>query len=157
MQMALAPQPLPPCVTVAPTMPVRMVSAMVASLLSGVVQHACPCAVDHAHACATEARAVRRERGIIWCILNCLLSIFAGFLWRVEGGGGDTKKDDAADRMYVVWDCVTCIAHQGVTFNPPNAKSHLSIYLCLPKTQSGHCPRVRVCGITPARSISRGL
>ena len=80
---------------------------------------------------------VRRELGIIRCILNGLLSIVAGFLWRVEGGGGDTKKDDAADRMYVVWDVVTGIAHQGVTFNPPNAKSHLSIYLCLPKTQSG--------------------
>ena len=53
------------------------------------------------------------QLGIIRCILNCLLSIVAGFLWRVEGGGGDTKKDDAADRMYVVWDFVTCIAHQG--------------------------------------------
>ena len=60
----------------------------------------------HTHA-STEARVVRRELGIIRCILNCLLSIVAGFLWRVEGGGGDTKKDDAADRMYVVWDFVT--------------------------------------------------
>src|SRR5712691_1871444 len=96
---ALAPQPLPPCVTVAPTMPVRMVSAMVASLLSGAVEHACPCDDDHAHACSTEARAVRRELGIIQCILYCLRSIVAGFLWHVEGGGGDTKKDDGADRM----------------------------------------------------------
>src|SRR5438093_1587334 len=102
-------------------MPVRMVSAMVVSLLSGAVAHACPCAVDQAHACATEARVVRRELGIIRCIPNGLLSIVAGFLWRVEGGGGNTKKDDA-DRMYVVWNFVTCIAHQGVTFNPPNAK-----------------------------------
>jgi hypothetical protein len=69
---------------------------------------------------------MRRERGIIRCILYCLLSIVAGFLWRVEGGGGDTKKDDAADRMYVVWDFVTCIAHQGVTFNPPNAKGSVT-------------------------------
>src|SRR5687768_6125575 len=73
-------------------MPVRMVSAMVASLLSGAVAHACPCAVAQAHACATEARVVRRELGIIRCILNCLLSIVAGFLWRVEGGGGVPKK-----------------------------------------------------------------
>jgi hypothetical protein len=109
----LAPQPLPPCVTVAPTMPVRMVSAMVASLLLGAVAYAFPCAVDQAHAGATEARVVRRQLGIMRCIRNCLLSIVAGFLWRVEGGGGDTKKDDAADRMYVVWDFVTCIAHQG--------------------------------------------
>jgi hypothetical protein len=29
--------------------------------------------------------------------------------------------------MGVVWDGVTCTAHQGVTFNPPHAKSHLSI------------------------------
>jgi hypothetical protein len=102
----LAPQPLPPCVTVAPTMPVRMVSAMIASLLLGADAHACPCAVDQAYAGATEARVVRRELGIIRCILNCLLSIVAGFLWCVEGGGGDTKKDDSADRMYVVWDFV---------------------------------------------------
>jgi hypothetical protein len=38
-------------------------------------------------------------------------------LWRVEGGGEDTKKDDGADRMCVVWDVVTCSAHEGVTFN----------------------------------------
>ena len=60
---------------------------------------------------------VRRELGIIRCMLNCLLSIVAGFLWRVEGGGKDTKKDDGADRMRVVWDVVTCSAHEGVTFN----------------------------------------
>jgi hypothetical protein len=40
---------------------------------------------------------VHRALGIIRCILNCLLSIVAGFLWRVEGGGGETKKDDAAE------------------------------------------------------------
>jgi hypothetical protein len=91
---------------------------MIAFLLSGAVAPACPCAVDQAHAGATEARVVRRALGIIQCILNCLLSIVAGFLWRVEGGSGKTKKDDAADRMSVVWDFVTCIAHQGVTFNP---------------------------------------
>src|SRR5262245_61913685 len=78
-------------------MPVRMVSAMVASLLSGAVAHACPCTVDQAHACATEARVVRRQLGIIRCILNGLLSIVAGFLWRVEGGGGDTKKGSVSD------------------------------------------------------------
>jgi len=75
---------------------------MVASLLSRAVEHACPCDVDHAHACSTEARAVRRELGIIRCILYFLLSVVAGFVWRVEGGGGDTTKDDAADRMDVV-------------------------------------------------------
>jgi hypothetical protein len=90
---------------------------MVASLLSGAVEQACPGDVDYAHACSTEARAVRRELGIIRWILYCLLSIVAGFVWRVEGGGGDTKKDDGADRRRVVWDCVTCIAHEGVTFN----------------------------------------
>src|SRR5215510_14668306 len=89
---ALAPQPLPPCVTVAPTMPVRMVSAMVASLLSGAVAPACLCAVDQAHAGATEARVVRRELGIIQCILNCLLSIVAGFVWRVEEEVGIPKQ-----------------------------------------------------------------
>ena len=41
---------------------------------------------------------MRRELGLIQCILYCLLSIVAGFLWHVEGGGGDTKKDDGADR-----------------------------------------------------------
>jgi hypothetical protein len=86
---------------------------MVASLLSGAVAHVCPCAVDQAHARATEARVVRYQLGIIRCILNYLLSIVAGFVWRVEGGGGDTKKDDTTDRMYVVWDVVTSIAHQG--------------------------------------------
>jgi hypothetical protein len=80
---------------------------MVASLLSGAVEPACPRDVDQAHACSTEARAVRRELGIIQCILYFLLSIVAGFLWRVEGGGGDTKKDDGADRMRVVWNFVT--------------------------------------------------
>src|SRR5439155_15835393 len=90
---ALAPQPLPPCVTVAPTMPVRMVSAIVVSLLSGAVAPAYPCAVDQAHAGTTEARAVRRARGIIWCILNCLLSIVAGLVWRVERGGVNTTID----------------------------------------------------------------
>jgi hypothetical protein len=50
---------------------------------------------------------VRRARGILRGILTCLLSIVAGFVWRVEGGGGNTKKDDAADRMDVVWDVVT--------------------------------------------------
>jgi hypothetical protein len=122
-----------------------MVSAIVASLLSGAVAPAGPWAVEQAHAGATEARVVRRERGIIRWILNSLLSIVAGFVWRVEGGGGHTKKDDAADRIYVVWDVVTCIAHQGVTFNPPNAKSHLSIDLCLPKTQSGLLRTRRCC------------
>ena len=83
-------QPLPPCVTVAPTMPVRMVSAIVVSLLSGAVAPAYPCAVDQAHAGTTEARVVRRAPGIIRCILNCLLSIVAGFVWRVERGGVNT-------------------------------------------------------------------
>src|SRR2546427_292419 len=68
-------------------MPVRMVSAMGASLLSGVVQLACPWAVDQAHAYATEASVVRRARGIIRCLLTGLLAIVAGFVWRVEGGG----------------------------------------------------------------------
>ena len=62
---------------------------------------------------------VRRARGIIRCILNGLRSIVAGFVWRVEGGGGETTQDDGADRMGVVWDVVTCIAHQGVICNPP--------------------------------------
>jgi len=70
--------------------------------------------VDQAHAGATEASVVRREPGIIRWILNDLLSIVAGFVWRVEGGGGETKQDDAADRMGVVWDVVTGIAPQGV-------------------------------------------
>src|SRR5215510_4947132 len=77
---ALAPQPLPPCVTVAPTMPVRMMLAMGASLLLGVVQHVCPWAVDQAHAGATEATAVRRALGIRRCLLSCLCSIVAGFV-----------------------------------------------------------------------------
>jgi hypothetical protein len=67
-------------------MPVRMVSAMVTSLLSGAVVHVGPWAGDQAHTCATEARVVRRQLGIIRCILTCLRSIVAGFLWRVEGG-----------------------------------------------------------------------
>src|SRR5262245_43302182 len=108
-------------------MPVRMVSAMVASLLLRAVQPACPWAVDQAHAGATEARVVRRELGIIRCILNGLSPIMAGFVWHVEGGGGDTKKADTADRMSVVWECVSCIAQQSVTCNPPHAKSHLSL------------------------------
>jgi hypothetical protein len=114
-----------------------MVSAIIASLLSGAVAQAGPWAGDQAHACATEASVVRRARGIIRCILNGLLSIVAGFVWRVEGGGGETTKDDAADRMDVVGDGVTCLAHQGVTCNPPHTKSHLSISLCLLKAQSG--------------------
>src|SRR5262245_20384567 len=68
-------------------MPVRMVSAMIASLLSGVVQPACLWAVAQAHADAPEASMVRRARGIIRCLLNGLRSIVAGFVWRVEGGG----------------------------------------------------------------------
>jgi hypothetical protein len=84
-----------------------------------------------------EASVARRAPGIFRCILNGLRSIVAGFVWRVEGRGGETKKDDAANRMYVVWDGVTGIAHQGVTCNPPHAKSHLSLDLCLPKTYSG--------------------
>src|SRR6266852_2644972 len=126
----------------------RLINALGAFVNETRLGHECPQAVlppiispklpeSDAHAGATEARAVRRELGIIRCILYFLLSIVAGFVWRVEGGGGDTKKDDAANRMYVVWDCVTGIAHQGVTFNPPNATSQLSIDLCLPKTQSG--------------------
>ena len=87
---------------------------------------------------------MRRALGIRRCILYVLLAIVAGFVWRVEGGGGETKKDDAADRMYVVWDGVTGIAHQGVTCNPPNATSQLSIELCLPKTQSGLSIRLRI-------------
>jgi hypothetical protein len=75
---------------------------MVASLLSRAVQPVCPCDVDHAHACSTESRAVRRVLGIIQYILFFLLSIVAGFLWRVEEGGGDTKKDDGAERIRVV-------------------------------------------------------
>src|SRR5256885_158453 len=71
-------------------MPVRMVSAIVVSLLSGAVAPAYPCAVDQAHAGTTEASVVRRTRGIIRCILNCLLSIVAGFVWRVERGGVNT-------------------------------------------------------------------
>ena len=67
-----------------------MVSALGASLLLGVVQLACPWAVDQAHAYATEASVVRRARGIIRCILNGLLSIVAGFVWRVERGGVNT-------------------------------------------------------------------
>src|SRR4029453_9839839 len=93
---ALAPQPLPPWVTVAPTMPVRMVSPIVAYLLSGAVAHACPCAVEQTPEGATEANVVHRQLGIIQCIRKGLPSIVAGFLWRVEGGDGDTKKDDAA-------------------------------------------------------------
>src|SRR5262249_24160090 len=104
-------------------MPVRMVSAIVASLLSGAVAPAGPGAGDQAHAGATEASVVRRARGILRCLLNGLRSIVAGFVWRVEGGDGETTQDDAADRMDVVGDCVTGIAHQGVTCNPPHAMS----------------------------------
>src|SRR5437667_8239962 len=118
---ALAPQPLPPCVTVAPTMPVRIVSAIIASLLSGAIAPACPDAGDQAHAGATAACVVRRARGILRCLRNGLRSIVAGFVWRVEGGGGEITQDDAADRMGVVGDVVTGIAHPGVTCNPPHA------------------------------------
>src|SRR5262249_52027390 len=71
------------------------------------VSHGCVSPLGGCRAGATEARMVRRELGIIQCILNCLLSIVAGFLWRVEGGGGETK--DAADRATGAI-CVSCTA-----------------------------------------------
>src|SRR5262249_36715084 len=50
------------------------------------ISHSCVSPLGGCRAGATEARVVRRALGIIQCILNCLLSIVAGFLWRVEGG-----------------------------------------------------------------------
>ena len=86
------------------------------SLLSGAIAPAGPGAGDQAHAGTTAACVVRRARGLLRCLRNGLRSIVAGFVWRVEGGGGETKNDDAADRMDVVWDGVTGIAHQVVLY-----------------------------------------
>ena len=76
---------------VAPTMPVRMVSAIIASLLSGLSRLRVHVLVTR-H-CATEASVVRRARGLIRCLLNGLLPLSQDLCGVSRGGSGETTKD----------------------------------------------------------------